>query len=239
MQSYFCFTKPINNCFIFAKTTSTFHHLKNVMRSCNNARCIIVHEQSRYLCELQVNDNDIKAKIVLKLPHKPFVTVMWVLFFPLLKNHYDEYIIQKATELGVNLLVPVNFSRSVVKIKPTSKIDRWKKIVFNASQQSQRVNIPEIKTPINFVDIKNYQCDWQIAAYEKAPVIDQFATITKAYQTNQSIAVLIGPEGGLDENEIKMLKTFNFHLISLGHNILRSDTAAVYLLSLIKAFLQV
>ena len=151
-----------------------------------------------------------------------------------------ELIIQKSVELGANAIIPVNMKRCVVKLDSKSeekKIERWQKISESAAKQCGRNNIPEVKHLVNIKDICNkiMDCDAMIVAYEneKENTLKQELTKLKNKQKNLKIGIVIGPEGGLEENDVKLLKESGAKIITLGHRILRTETVALNMLSII------
>lgn len=146
-----------------------------------------------------------------------------------------EYIIQKTTELGVKRIIPVKMERCVAKINDKdkiNKIDRWRKIAEVAAKQSQRDTIPVIDEIIKLNDINIDKYDVFIIAYEKEKNISIKNLLQKNKQS-KNIGILIGPEGGINEKEIKLLQEKGGKLVSLGERILRTETAPIALISMI------
>ena len=143
LQRYFSKQK-IDNTFIL--NNDDYYHIKTVMRMTNNDNIEVVYEEIPYLCEITNIENDIKIKIVKELDvikdKMPYVTIL----IPILKEQKMDYILQKATELGVNEIIPVIMERSIVKVneKELKKLERWNRIVKEASEQSHRNTIPKI-----------------------------------------------------------------------------------------------
>ena len=154
-----------------------------------------------------------------------------------------ELIIQKSVELGVNAIIPVAMKRCVVKIDPKDeikKITRWQKIAESAAKQSGRSTIPEIKNIINIEKvnqlIKKY--DSVIVAYENEKentIKHELLILKEKVKTNNKIkiAIVIGPEGGLEEKDVELLKQNGAKIVTLGNRILRTETVALNVLSVI------
>ena len=161
------------------------------------------------------------------------------LFFALAKGDKIEFVIQKATELGVKRIVLLKTERSVVKFDDKSiehKLERFNKIAKEASEQSHRVVIPEIVGPVDIRKIPSeYLSDINLLAYEKeaGSTVNSFERLEKG----KSVSIMIGPEGGFSKEEVLLLQD-KFALISLGKRILRTETAAVYALSVIGYLLE-
>ena len=159
------------------------------------------------------------------------------LFQGLPKADKMEYIIQKNVELGVKHIVPVDMERSIVKLDEKTmikKIERWQKISEVAAKQSGRDIIPKIENIINVKKIceliKNY--DIVLIAYENENQITLKDKLRKIKNfDNLKIAVIIGPEGGIDKKELEELIKAGAKTITLGKRILRTETASIVVVS--------
>lgn len=160
------------------------------------------------------------------------------LFQGLPKSDKMELIIQKAVELGVYEIIPVAARRSVVKLdnkKEESKIKRWQAISESAAKQSKRSIIPEIKPVMTFKEAVNYASDMdvQLMPYENARGIEETRRVVSEIKKEQSVAVLIGPEGGFDPEEVENARKNGFYPVTLGKRILRTETAGLMMLSVL------
>lgn len=149
-----------------------------------------------------------------------------------------EFIIQKCTELGVKEITPVNMERCTVKLDEKSankKQERWQKIAEVASKQSGRDMIPKINkvTSIKYIcDIlKDY--DLVLVPYENEKTITLKKVLKEFPRKNLKVAIVIGPEGGFEEKEIKTLEQNNCKIVTLGNRILRTETVAIAITSII------
>lgn len=159
------------------------------------------------------------------------------LFQAIPKGDRMEHVIEKCTELGVAEIVPVEMQFCVVKLdekKREAKRIRWQKIAETAAKQSKRSRIPEIGTPVPFCTALDRmdESDVRLVPYENALGIGHTREVLRSIRPGQSIAVLIGPEGGFSEEEIALARP-RAEVITLGHRILRTDTAAITMLSLL------
>ena len=154
-----------------------------------------------------------------------------------------ELIIQKSVEIGANSIIPVKMKRCVVKIDEKSenkKIERWQKIAESAAKQSGRDIIPQIAnvTKIDELAKRITQYDIVIVCYENEQK-NKLKTELLQLKNNMKeyleikIAVVIGPEGGLEENEVELLKQNGAKVVTLGKRILRTETVALNVLSII------
>lgn len=151
-----------------------------------------------------------------------------VLCQSLLKGEKMDFIIQKATEIGVSKIMLFTSERSIVKV--TSKLERWKKIAKEAAEQSVRLNVPEIEAVETFDNLLKI-VDNGILFWERAtqPLIDVFLTLN----ISKPIFLIIGPEGGFTQKEVQLALNKGIGIASLGRRVIRSDTAAIVSLALI------
>ena len=223
-----------------------FKHLKNAVRIKLNEKLLIsindyIHSFD-YLCSvIDIDDENIVAKIEEKTESRELkYNINLYQGFP--KADKFEFIIEKAVELGVHSIIPVDMQYSVAKLnekKESAKLERFNKISKSASEQSKRNIIPEVKNPINYktmIDsIKNDR--YNILFYENANGISE----TKKYihdiladiSESDNINIIIGPEGGFSEAEIELARSNNVKILSLGDRILRTETAAITSLSIL------
>lgn len=152
------------------------------------------------------------------------------------KSDKMDFIVQKATELGVSDIVPLVAERTIVKIKDEEKrVSRWRKIAKEAAMQSNRSDIPVIE-PIRSMKEFIRTLDpgpltLQLFPWEEST--QPIKEVLRAHPDVKTITVLIGPEGGFSSFEADMAKEKGFHLVSLGPNLLRTETAAIAALSML------
>ena len=224
-------------------TGDDVNHIKNVLRL-KIDDCIQVCNSdtgNNYKAQIvSVEKSNIKCSIIEKLNSTVESNVYIHILQGLPKADKMELIIQKCTELGVQEITPVNMERSIVKLNPkdeTKKIQRWQKIAEVAAKQSGRDKITQINNIVKFKDIFNVLKDYDtfLVAYEKEKENTLKKELIKLKEvTSTKIAVLIGPEGGIDDEEIKVLKMNNTKIITLGKRILRTETAPLAISSIIQ-----
>lgn len=230
MQRYFA---TITDSSIVLSKDDSFHLLK-VMRAKLGDEIIAISNKELYLGEvISLNPLVIKNKGIYKEESRELDKEI-TLFFALAKGDKIDFVIQKATELGVSKIVLIKTERSIVKISQDDfkrKLVRYQMIAKEASEQSLRRNIPSIsylaninKIPNELLSDINYVC-FEEDAFNKVSFLD-----SKDYQ---SISVLIGPEGGLSIDEVNSLVSQGFKRVSLGKRILRTETAAVAALAML------
>ena len=216
------------------------HHLLHVMRAKKGDEIEAVADNKLYSCLIE-SANPLAIKVNYEIPTDSELNEEITLFFALAKGEKIDFVVQKATELGASKVVLLKTERCVVKFDDKNlshKLERFEKIAKEASEQSHRLRIPEI---LGVVDIKNIPStllsDINLVAYEKEA--GKTASLITNIKSGKSTSIMIGPEGGFSENEIKLLvERYKFIPVSLGKRILRTETAAVYALSVIGSLLE-
>lgn len=223
------------------------NHIKNVLRKKIDDEIIICDalKSKDYLCKISEFDEDkIICRIEEKLETEVESNINVTIFQGLPKSDKMELIIQKSVELGVVEITPVEMKRCVVKLnekEKSKKIERWQKISEVAAKQCGRSIIPQINNIISVQDICNLcdKYDIVLVAYENEKentLKQEINKIKKQLETTKKeikIAILIGPEGGIDIVEIEKLKSAGAKIITLGKRILRTETVALNILSII------
>lgn len=227
MQQYF-YPESLNINETISLNDDILYHLKKVLRKDDNYIFRLVDKNHKiFLCHLKDND---KALIVEELNENNELDVEITVILSLIKNDKFELCLQKLVELGVCRIVPYLAQRSIIKGENSkNKMSRYTKIITEAAEQSHRNIIPEITNNINLNEIKNYLGDLNLLAYEK----EDSKNTNIDFNNAKKITIIIGPEGGFTNEEIEYFNTLGFNSISLGKRILRAETAAIYLTSLI------
>ena len=221
MPRFFVGTDQISDKDIVITGTDV-NHIRNVLRMTPGEEVTVSDGQGMdYFCHSFV---ELPAKIYL--------------FQGLPKADKMELIIQKAVELGVYEIVPVATKRAVVKLDPKKeekKRLRWQSIAESAAKQAGRALIPQIATCITFEKALR-MCNGLDAAlipYEKAEGMQHARDQVRALHGKHSIGIFIGPEGGFEESEIEAARAAGAIPITLGHRILRTETAGLTMLSIL------
>jgi RNA methyltransferase, RsmE family len=167
-----------------------------------------------------------------KLRHKENIIEIWLAFSPI-KSNYFNFMIQKATELGVTRFFPIIFERSIVR-KINS--ERLGKIIIEATEQSNRINPPMLEKPQNLKSfLKNNEKKLNL-------IFTDLNTQNKKIELNKNekkpLSLIIGPEGDFSENERKLISNFEgVQSLRINENILRSETAAISSISILSYIL--
>lgn len=214
-------------------------HAVNVMRGKIDDAIEVVYESKLFLARIS-SIVPFSLSIEKELEDNPELDKNVILYFALSKGDKIDFVVQKATELGAKKIILFSSKRCVVDFSNkdiNKKLERYNKIAKEASQQSHRLAIPTVEGVVRLMDINIANIDETgFVAYEK--VAGNTSESFNNLNNYNSISLIIGPEGGFDENEIIHLNKSGFKSISLGKRILRCETAAVYGLSVISYLLE-
>lgn len=216
-------------------------HISRVLRLKEKDKVEICDgENTEYICEIQsIDKNSVLLSIINKKQSIKEPSIKTVLYQGVPKGDKMSFIIQKTVELGITEIIPVEMKRTVVQFcdkDKQNKIDRWKKIALEATKQSKRGIIPAVHSPLNFDQALEHSKKNQlnIMPYENENKKGFRAVMESLNKDNiDNIGIWIGPEGGLDEEEVAKAINNKIHLITLGPRILRTETAGFTTLSLI------
>lgn len=246
MQQYFINENVEMKSYILSKEDS--FHIVKVMRKQNGDKIFIAFaNKERYICNIVDNNIDgVVIEPVEKVETTTELNAHITIAIPPLKNDKFEYLIQKATELGVSEIVIFNSERNVAKIKEDkveAKIKRWEKIVKEASEQSKRAIIPTITYCKNIKSvIENYDSfNYKVIAYENEAQNDSNDNLKQLLNNDlqqKSIIAIFGSEGGLALKEVEQFNANNYASVGLGKRILRAETAPLYLVSCLAYFIE-
>ena len=214
------------------------NHIKNVLRKKAGDKINICIKEIQTDCIAKIekiSDTEIICEIEKYEKKNTEPSIKVTIFQGLPKSDKMELIIQKAVELGVYEIYPVNMIRCVTKLKDENKkIERWNKISEVAAKQSGRNIIPKINNCINIKKICEMipKYDIVMVAYEQEDKNTLKAELKKLQlKNNIQSAVIIGSEGGIDSKEVEMLQENGAKVITLGKRILRTETVALNVLS--------
>ena len=221
------------------------NHIKNVLRMrVGDELCVNNGAGVEYLCEIEgLADDEIVCKIKSAGETNSEPPVKYYLFQGLPKADKFEFIIQKSVELGAYEIIPVRTARSVVKYdekKAKAKLERWNKISEAAAKQSRRGVIPEVKAIMSFKEAIEYAkaLDINLIPYENFKSMDATRAVYEKISPGMKVGIFIGPEGGFEQAEVALACETGAHKISLGSRILRTETAALSLLSVLNYILE-
>lgn len=232
MQRYFINNEQINNNLITI-IGEDVHHIKTVMRMRTGEEVMACTEEYCYLCEIELISNDIvRLHIKETIKENNELPVEVSIAQGLVRREKTEEVIRRITELGACEYIPVVMKRSVVKAN-NEKLDRWGRIVKEASEQSHRNKLLKISSSISLKDLIKRKDEFDLCLFAH---FDGESKDLNYYINNKEIKkilVLVGPEGGFDQTEVDLLKSSGFKVVSLGKRVLRTETAPLFLMSVL------
>ena len=216
------------------------NHIRNVLRMSPGDRISVSDGLGTdYICELeQLEAGCVRGRILERKPFDVELSSRLILYQGLPKGDKMELIVQKAVELGVCQVIPVETKRCVVKLddkKAAKKVQRWQQIAESAAKQSKRMLVPRVHPVLSYKEALAYagQLDVLLIPYELAGGMDETKKIIGNIKGGQSLGIFIGPEGGFEEEEVKMAVEKGASPITLGKRILRTETAGMAILSVL------
>ena len=214
--------------------------MKNVLRLKENDELIVSDGRGRdYHCRISgITNEEVVADICDICDNFSELSTEITLFQGFPKGDKMELIIQKTVELGVTRIVPVMTKRTVVKLddkKAKKKTERYNMIAESAAKQSGRGMIPEVTMPVSFAEAVSMaeKLDMNIIPYEEAEGVEYSRNIIKSIKGKKSLGIFIGPEGGFAREEVEKALDAGASAITLGHRILRTETAGMAVISII------
>ena len=221
------FSEPLSTNMTGKLDKPQSHYVSKVMRIKENEVFSLFNKGGEWEAKiLSISKNIVEFDITKQLRQKESTKEMWLAFSPI-KSNYFNFMIQKATELGVTKFLPIVFDRTIVR-----KInkERLEKVIIEAAEQSNRINVPLIEEPQSLSSfLKNHNMDLiftDLNTSNKKINLDQL--------TSNPTCIIIGPEGDFSENErVKILSFKGVQPIKINENILRSETAVISAISII------
>ena len=221
------FSKPLSNNLTDKLDKSQSHYLTKVMRVKENEVFSLFNKEGEWEAKiLGISKSIVEFKTTKQIRQKENNKKLWLAFSPI-KSNYQNFMIQKATELGITKFLPIIFDRTVVR-----KInkERLEKIVIEASEQSNRINVPLIESPQTL--------DGFLKKNTMNLIFTDLNTdnikIDKSKLTDKTVCIIIGPEGDFSEAErCKILSFKGVQSVKINENILRSETAVISAISIV------
>ena len=230
MQRYFS-NKMEDGCCLLSNDDS--YHIKKVMRMGLNDQIEVVYNQKTYICEI-ISFDPVQAKVINETSENNEMNKKIIIVQSLVNENKMDIILQKNTELGAYSFFGYKASNSVVKEndKIDKKINRWQRIVKEASEQSKRNIIPKVEKIVSLKELCNMPFDLKILL----SVNEKSNSVKRVLQDNKdcdTIMIVIGPEGGFTKLEEEELIKNGFISASLGSRVLRTETASIAFMSMI------
>jgi 16S rRNA (uracil1498-N3)-methyltransferase len=207
-------------------------HLRDVLRL-SPAEQIRIFDGTgnEFSCEIEtIGKKETLLNVIEKVsPTAPESNLDLTLAVGLLKGEKFELVVQKAVELGVTKLAPLTTKRSDVKfVGAEKKLERWRKIVVDATKQCGRAKLMEILAPRDFEEFVQTSDNTRILFAERGG--ESFSN----FKTTQKLTAVIGSEGGWEESEIESARKKDFQIVTLSGRILRAETAAISIATILQ-----
>jgi 16S rRNA (uracil1498-N3)-methyltransferase len=210
-------------------------HLTRVLRVETGQRYEISDNRQVYLAEIEsAHKENVVFRTLEKLPPSP-ASARFELYAALIKFDRFEWIVEKATELGVTEIVPIEAARSERGLEKAApkRLERWRRIALEASQQSRRAQLPEIAEPISLNDAMARTGSYRFALEENPGAIPLFQALPAVRAVQDTVAILTGPEGGWTDDERAAFTHAGWTPVSMGSLILRAETAVIAALAVV------
>ncbi len=216
------------------------YHLTRVLRVEPGQKFEISDNQAVYLAEVERAQKDLVSFAVREkvTPEEPWVET--TILASLIRFERFEWMLEKATELGAARILPVRAERSERGLErgAEKRISRWMRIVREASEQARRARLPVVGAPLDFDRALEIDAGYRLALEESAapPILGQ---LPARRERGDSVALIVGPEGGWTDRERRQIAAAYWRPVSLGAEILRAETAAIAALAIVNAAWQV
>ena len=209
------------------------HYLTKVMRIKIGEKFSLFNSKGEWLAKIvELSNGIVRFSVIEKLRQQKAIKEIWLAFSPI-KSNYFNFMIQKATELGVTKFIPIIFDRTVVRKLNNQRIE---KIIIEATEQSNRINLPILEKPQNLKNFLSYNSNKIELIFADLNTSKKKLNIDKI--SNKPLCVIIGPEGDFSAEEREQISNFDgVNPIKINHNILRAETAAISTISIISYIL--
>jgi len=213
---------------------SQSHYLVKVMRIKIGESFSLFNNNVEWLAKIiKISNGIVEFSIIERLRQKESEKEIWLAFSPI-KSNYFNFMIQKATELGVTKFIPIIFDRTIVRKINKERIE---KIIIEATEQSNRINIPLLEKTQNLKNFLSKNTKKIDLIFTDLNSSKKKLDINK--QANKPLCAIIGPEGDFSENERKQILNFEgVKSININENILRAETASISVISIINYILK-
>jgi 16S rRNA (uracil1498-N3)-methyltransferase len=212
------------------------HHLTRVLRVEPGQQYEISDNHAVYLAEVEGARKDLVSFTVREKMTAEEPPVQTIILASLIRFERFEWMLEKATELGVARILPVLAERSERGLEQGAekRISRWMRIVREASEQSRRARLPEVEAPLDFERALEIDAVHRLALEESEapPILGQ---LPARRERGDSVALMVGPEGGWTDRERRQIVAAHWRPVSLGAEILRAETAAIAALAIVNA----
>ena len=227
------FPESLSLNFVSKLDKSQSHYLTKVMRIKIGESFSLFNKNEEWLAKInQISKDIVEFCVIEKLRQKESTKEIWLAFSPI-KSNYFNFMIQKATELGVTKFIPIIFDRTIVRKINKERIE---KIIIEATEQSNRINVPLLEKPQNLKNFLSKNTKKIDLIFTDLNTTKKKLEINKL--ANKPLCAIIGPEGDFSEDERKQILNFEgVKPIKINENILRAETAIISVISIINYIL--
>jgi 16S rRNA (uracil1498-N3)-methyltransferase len=213
------------------------HHLARVLRVEPGQQFEISDNHCVYLAEVESARKDLVSFAVRERLTAAEPVVRTILLAALVRFERFEWIVEKATELGVEQIIPLETERTEKGLRKAAekRLVRWNRIAREASEQSRRARLPGIHAAVALAEALAIESDYRYLLEEAQGARPMLSVLPAARRTGDRVALLLGPEGGWTDRERESITSAGWCPVSLGHEILRAETAAIAGLAIINA----
>ena len=233
MKRFLCKKKLVKD-HVVELDSDFYHHAIRVLKIKTNESIVLFNENGKeFYCKIQkILKKSVLVEIQYELDSLSDKRSSIKVFQSIPKGNLIDDLIEKSVELGVTSFNPVISKRTIKKTKEKKK-ERWNEIIKNATEQCGRTDLMQISEPIQFNEIFNQDHNGEkIIFYENSDVTISETNFTKS----DKVSIIIGPEGGFTDEEIKLAKENEFKIFSLGKNILKCSTANILGIGIVSLF---
>ena len=223
-------------------------HLRDVLRLRQGDEIYVFDGDGReFHCAVEIIAKDsTELKVIAEVePTRPESPLNLTLAIALLKGEKFDLVIQKATELGVKRIMPLDAERADVRLRDGEdahkRVSRWRRIALEAAKQSGRARVPEIIAPLTFNSLLMSAVEDKRPATDVARIMfserggKSLLEATKGFPERPTeIVALVGPEGGWTDEEIELVREGGWQIVTLGGRTLRAETAAIVVATLLQ-----
>lgn len=239
----YCPAKNITTNKIIISDKKQLHHLVTVMRHKQGDGLFVFDGESKeYECAIdKLAKNNVELAILGVRKYAPAKGLHISLACAMPKKTKMDYIIEKATELGVEKIIPLKTERTIVELSQerlTHKLSRWQNIINEACEQSTRIRLPELSPVSSFKNAVREAKAHDLALIPHLGAGNKHIKDAVSGFSGKSVIVFIGPEGDFTEREISLAKACGCVAVSLGENVLKVDTAAIAVVAFLRFWFQ-
>jgi 16S rRNA (uracil1498-N3)-methyltransferase len=212
-------------------TGKLVHQLRNVLRLGTGDHIIVLDNSGwEYQVELQkVDSSKVKGRVISKSLAVGEPRTKITLYQALLKGSNFEFVLQKCTEIGVAGFVPIICERCVAGAPDIKRLSRWRSVITEAAEVSRRGKVPVLYNPTSLTEACESASGISLLPWEEEKVkgIGDILRSRGKIRNDPAVSIFVGPEGGFSHHEVEFARSCGIVPVSLGHRILRAETAGL------------